>query len=134
MTNAKELIAFLIYWAKEMAPDREDVQSVTFTVSELKAVLREALEKSEAYQSYLATLSEDLAPSGADASAAELVSYAEFNEELLRIGEVFDPPSLISFSLEQLESLRREIIFGAETYRGYQSANKAEKGGFYEPS
>lgn len=134
MTNAKELIAFLTYWAKEMAPEREDVQSITFTVGELKAVLREASEKSEAYQAYLATLSTDAAPSGADTSAAELVSYAEFNEELLRIGEVFDPPSIVSFSLEQLESLRQEILFGAETYRGYQSVNKTDKGGFHEPS
>lgn len=134
MTNAKELIAFLIYWAKEMAPEREDVQSITFTVGELKAVLREASEKSEAYQAYLATLSTDAAPSGADTSAVELVSYAEFNEELLRIGEIFDPPSSISFSLEQLESLRQEILFGAETYRGFQSANRTDKGGFHEPS
>ena len=134
MTKAKELIAFLIYWAKEMAPDREDVQSVTFTVSELKAVLHEASEKSEAYQEYLATLSADTAPSSADTSASELVSYAEFNEELLRIGEVFDPPSLISFSLEQLESLRKEILNNAETYQGYRATAGSGKGGFYEPS
>lgn len=134
MTNAKELIAFLIYWAKEMAPERRDLQSVTFTVAELKAVLHEALENTEAYQEYLKTRSSDTAPSVPDTSAEELVGYVEFNEELLRIGEVFDPPSIISFSLEQLEVLRQEILSGAETYRGYQSVNGTDKGGFYEPS
>lgn len=134
MTNAKELIAFLLYWAKEMAPERGDLQSVTFTVTELKAVLREASEKTEAYQEYLATRSADAASADPDTSAEELVGYAEFNEELLRIGEVFDPPSIISFSLEQLEVLRQEILSGTETFRGYQSVNGTDKGGFYEPS
>lgn len=134
MKNAKELIAFLTYWAKEMAPDRKDVQSVTFTIGEIKAVLREASERTEAYQAYLANHLEDTAPSGADTSAAELISYAEFNEELLRIGEVFDPPSIVSFSLEQLESLRQEILLEAETYRGFRSGYMTDIGGFNEPS
>lgn len=134
MNNAKELIAFLAYWAKEMAPDRKDVQSVTFTIGEMKAVLREASERTEAYQEYLANHLEDTAPSGADTSAAELISYAEFNEELLRIGEVFDPPSIVSFSLEQIESLRQEILLEAETYHGFRSWNMTDKGGIHEPS
>ena len=132
MKYAKELIAFLIYWAKEMAPEREDLQSVTFTVAELKAVLREALENTEACQEYLKTWSADTTPSDPDTSAKELVDYVEFNEELLRIGEIFDPPTVISFSLEQLEHLREEILNNAETYQGYRAAGG--KGGFYEPS
>ena len=132
MTNAKELIAFLIYWAKEMVPDRGDLQSVTFTVAELKAVLREETENTEAYQKYIKTRSSDTAPSVPDTSAEELVGYAQFNEELLRIGEIFDPPSVISFTLEQLEHLREEILNNAETYQGYRAAGG--KGGFYEPS
>ena len=134
MKNAKELIAFLTYWATEMAPDRKDLQSVTFTIGEMKAVLREASERTKAYQAYLANHLEYTAPSGTDTSAAELISYAEFNEELLRIGEVFDPPSIVSFSLEQLESLRQEILLEAETYRGFRSVNMTDKGGFNEPS
>ena len=132
MKYAKELIAILIYWAKEMEPEREDLQSVTFTVAELKAVLREALENTEAYQEYLKTWSADTTPSDPDTSAKELVDYVEFNEELLRIGEIFDPPTVISFSLEQLEHLREEILNNAETYQGYRTAGG--KGGFYEPS
>lgn len=132
MTNAKELIAFLIYWAKEMAPEREDLQSVTFTVAELKAALREASENTEAYQEYLKTRSADTAPSDPDTSAKELFGYAQFNEELLRIGEIFDPPTVISFSLEQLKHLREEILNNAETYQGYRTAGA--KGGFYESS
>ena len=115
-----------------MAPEREDLQSVTFTVAELKAVLREALENTEAYQEYLKTWSADTTPSDPDTSAKELVDYVEFNEELLRIGEIFDPPTVISFSLEQLEHLREEILNNAETYQGYRTAGG--KGGFYEPS
>lgn len=134
MKYAKELIVFLTYWAKEMAPERKDTQSVTFTVAELNAVLWNALEETEAYKAYLAALSPDSIPPDTDTSAAELVNYAAFNEELLRIGEVFDPPSVISFTLEQLETLRQEILSGAETYRGFQSENGTDQGGFYEPS
>ena len=90
------------------------------------------MENTEAYQEYLKTWSADTTPSDPDTSAKELVDYVEFNEELLRIGEIFDPPTVISFSLEQLEHLREEILNNAETYQGYRTVGG--KGGFYEPS